>query len=130
MTIFDQLKDIFTKKDNKQDILNEDNEKEYQPYLINRWISFDSRFCDPINLTVNRFIGALTKLQHYQFLKVLLPKQTTPFFRYIKKKTEKLDKKEEQKRQQQIVYFAEQYELSKREVQNRLQLLEHLSGKA
>ena len=112
MNIFDQLNDIlFTKK--KRCMSNIDDENNYVPYMINRWVSmYSPDHAMIINSTVNWMGQALeTKLDHYNFLHSILPKSKWKRINYIKKVKE--DKDEEDNK---VQLLASTLELSEREV--------------
>ena len=76
MNIFDYLNDIlFTKEKN---LTNADDEYEYNPYMINRWISmYSPHMASIINNTSNWLYPTLgEKSDHYNFLHIYLYYQT------------------------------------------------------
>jgi hypothetical protein len=91
MTIFDIIGGIlFTKK---KDILdNVDDQKQFQPFIVNRWLSMhsgdDARI---VNETVNKFGHVFTdKADLYKFLVNVLPRHRFKRINYIKKKKNEL----------------------------------------
>jgi len=86
MTIFDIISGVLFKK--KKDLIdNVDDAKQFQPYLVNRWISMhgpdDARL---INETVNRFGHVFKdKTDLYKFMVEVLPQYRFKRINYIKK---------------------------------------------
>ena len=111
-TIFDYLNDIlFHKKGNKLD--NIDDHGQYNPYMINRWLSmYSPNVATIINETTNKYYSIFdTKPESYNFLVKIIPKQKPFRIRYIKKvKAEKDDTA------QVIDFLSESLEISKREI--------------
>lgn len=116
MTIFDQLRDIVTDKQNK---ISEDfeYEKEFVPYMAQRWLSFYSNeFAQLLNSSTNvLWKGIEDKSIWYKLFTGIIPKSRFRSIKYIKKNKEaktaavKIDK-------EMIIYLAERFELSKREI--------------
>ena len=115
MNVFDQLKDIITDKQNK---LSEDCEleKEFVPYMTQRWLSFYSdQFAQIMNSSVNVLWKGLDEKQMwYKLFLGIIPKSRFKSIKYIKKNKEakagvKLDK-------EIVAYLAERFELSKDEI--------------
>lgn len=76
--LFDFLNDIYL---NKQDLLNEDNESQYSPFMINKFLSgnIDTLLvAKKLNL-----IGNINKFEHYKFLLKSIPKRKR-FSKYLK----------------------------------------------
>lgn len=121
MNIFDILKEITYNK--KGNILNNlDNEQEFQPFLIQRWLSMISRNnIELLNSTTNRLYNVFeTKQDWYKAFLVLIPKQYPKSFNYIKK-----NKKEKQKNNNdEIEFLAESMHLSKREIKEYVDLFD------
>lgn len=86
MTIFDIIGGILFKKD--PDLLNNvDDTKQFQPFLVNRWISMhgpnDAKI---INETVNRYGHVFTnKADLYKFMVNIFPQYRFKRIPYIKK---------------------------------------------
>ena len=86
MTIFDIIGGILFNK--KPDLLsNIDDTKQFQPFLVNRWVSMhgpnDARI---VNETVNRYGHVFTdKTDLYKFMVHVLPKHKFSRISYIKK---------------------------------------------
>jgi hypothetical protein len=120
MNIFDQLRDIIS---NKNDMLAEncDMEKEFVPYMTQRWLSFYSpSFAQLVNNTSNVLWKSMEDKQiWYKFFTGIIPKSSFRSIKYIKKnkdgkKVAKIDK-------DMLTYLAERFELSEREVKAHLE---------
>lgn len=88
MNIFDIISGIaFTKQ--KELVNNVEDEKSFNPYMCNRWLSMlDPSAAKIINLTTNRFSNIFTNNKdYYLFLLNILPKYRTQRITYIKKPT-------------------------------------------
>ena len=85
MTIFDIIDGVaFSKK--QSPFANFEEEKEYQPFLVNRWLSMlDPAAAHIINDTLNRFGKILDNADQYKFLVNVLPKYRKQRIQYIKK---------------------------------------------
>lgn len=86
MTIFDIISGILFKK-NENLLDNVDDTKQFQPFLVNRWISMhganDARI---INETVNRYGHLFTnKTDLYKFMVNIFPSYKFKKIPYIKK---------------------------------------------
>lgn len=94
MTIFDFISSIITTK--KVVMMDEEAEKVFSPYMMNRWLSmYSPQIASVVNDTVNMW-GTLfdQKDDQYKLLLNLIPKQRFKKIEYIKKvaskpKTEK-----------------------------------------
>ena len=120
MTIFEQLKDIISEKQNK---LEEDCEleKEFVPFMTQRWLSFYSpQFAQIVNYSSNVLWKAIDEKQlWYKLFSGIIPKSKFRSIEYVKKNKEekpsiKIDK-------EIVTYLAESFELSKREIQKYLE---------
>jgi hypothetical protein len=86
MNIFDIIDGIaFSKNENL--INSPETEKEYSPFIVNRWLSMlDPIAAKIINITVNKNIKQLNTVQdQYNFLLNVLPKFGKQRINYIKK---------------------------------------------
>lgn len=92
MTIFEHLNNL-TRNKIIPDFNNEEILKSYDPFMINRFLSFFEIWL-PIIQLVNQTKN-LSKENHYRFLFNILPKTSVNFNNYIKKKK---DVSEEQKK--------------------------------
>jgi hypothetical protein len=110
MTIFDYMNDIlFTKEEN---LKNDDDEAEYNQYMMNRWVSmYSPQIANLVNNTANWLYPILSeKKDHYKFMHSIMPKLKRKHIPYIKKvKTEK-------KEEDNVELIAKGVELSQREV--------------
>lgn len=85
MNIFDIINGIAFSKNPKLSQQAED-EKIYQPFLVNRWLSMlDGNSAKIINDTVNRYGHVFNSSEHYKFLCNVLPKYKKQRINYIKK---------------------------------------------
>ena len=110
--IFSFINDILFKK--KGDVLdNIDTESEYNPYMINRWISmYSPQMSILINSTTNKYYSIFdTKKGNYRFLVSFLPKSRPYRIIYIKKASKESDDSTEV-----INTLSKNLELSKREI--------------
>jgi len=114
--LFDFLKDIIYRK--KGDLLdNPENHQEFQPYLMQRWLSMHSpNLAKIINATTNRLYTTFeTKQDWYRGLLTTIPKTYFKKINYIKKNKKE---KENQKEFNEIISFiAKNKQISKREVE-------------
>jgi hypothetical protein len=111
MEIFDYLKALTDGNENL-DFDNDEIEKNYQPYMINRFISM----CDlyvPIVNEINKY--DIPKKAHFQYFFSILPKRKQ-FFNYIKKKK---DLNENQK-----IILCNYFQIGKKEVDEYIRLLD------
>jgi hypothetical protein len=89
--LFDYLKAL-TERNDFLDFDNEEIRKDYQPYMINRFVSMAEVFTQVVN-EINKYPD-ISKETHFRYLFSILPKRKQ-FFKYIKKtkdlsQTEKL----------------------------------------
>lgn len=116
MKLFDFLKDIIYKK--QGDLLEDlDSKKEFQPYLIQRWLSmYSPDVSNAMNESTNRLWTIFgDKEDWYKSFLYLLPILKFKKIEYIKK-----NKKEKneilQKKEDTIKFLAKNHELSEREI--------------
>lgn len=85
MNIFDIIDGIcFSKKKNL--FANIEDEKQFQPYIVNRWLSMlDPSAARIVNETVNRFGHVFTNQEICKLLTEILPKYKRQRIEYIKK---------------------------------------------
>lgn len=108
--IFSILSNIITHK--KDDVISVEEDREYQFYLINRWLSMHSpKFASIVNDTTNRYWSCLTKDEMNKLLISSIPRSRFKRIAYIKK-----NKKEKTKKEEDIEMLAKNLELSRREV--------------
>lgn len=120
MTIFDFLKNITEIKNYKLwNALLEQDKKEYNVFMINRYISMDSRFLNLVSIIDKFSFYCLDKEQHYQLLCSVIPKGNY-FFKYLKK-----DKKEKTKQDDNIelIQLLMSNEISKEQAKKYYSLL-------
>ena len=121
MTIFEQLKDIISEKQNK---LEEDCEleKEFIPFMTQRWLSFYSpQLAQIVNYSSNVLWKSIDEKQlWYKLFLGVIPKLRFRSIKYIKKNKE--EKNSLNKIDKEIVtYLAERFELSEKEVRTYLE---------
>lgn len=114
MNLFEQLKDIIQYKKNK---ISDDveSEKEFTPYMIQRWLSFHSpQFAQILNHSTNTMWQAVDeKTIWYKFFTGVIPKSRFRNIKYIKKNKENAQVKINT---EIIDYLAERFELPKSEI--------------
>lgn len=120
-TIFNFIDSVlFTKK--KLNTINE-GETQFNLYMLNRWGSmYSSDVAYIINETSNKY-GKLfqTKEEQYQFVLNMFPKVKKKRINYIKK-----IKEEPKKEDNELALIAKAMEMSKRELEQNIKLLELL----
>jgi len=119
MNIFDSLKDILYQKNG--DLLTTfEDEQEFQPYMIQRWLSmYSPEMAKLVNLTFNRFYNAYdNKQEWYKAFLGIVPRSSFKMIKYIKKKgkEEPVNNDKQKKYEQVVQYLARTHEISKREV--------------
>lgn len=116
MTIFDYINSVLFDKE-KVDVTDE-----YNPYMLNRWLSmYSPDIAFIINETVN-INQPIIEEDNYNYLFNLLPSRRKCRIAYIKKTKEKVEKADES----DVDVKAKVQELSKREVLNNQELLKYL----
>jgi hypothetical protein len=85
LNIFDIINDVaFTKRARSN--FNLEEEKNIQPFLLNRWLSMlDSSAALIINETLNKYGQCFNNFDNYKFLLNVLPKYKFKRIEYIKK---------------------------------------------
>ncbi len=120
-TIFNFIDSVlFNKK--KLNTINE-GETQFNLYMLNRWCSmYSSDIAQIINETSNRY-GKLfqTKQEQYEFLLNMLPRVKKKKLNYIKKV-----KEDPKKEDTELALIAKAMEISKRELEENIKLLETL----
>jgi len=115
MKIFDYINDILYKKSGSL-FKKKDDESEFQPYMIQRWVSmYSSAQVRLLNGTTNKLYQSLeNKSQWYKLFLTTVPRSKYKRLRYIKK----VPKAEKKKSDMDIAIelVASTKELSKREV--------------
>tara|TARA_B100000131_G_C18058579_1_gene589509 strand:- start:67 stop:486 length:420 start_codon:yes stop_codon:yes gene_type:complete len=91
MTIIDWINQVLVYK-KPWDSFSESDQKTFNTFIINRWLSMDKEFCEYINMFQPYSIGLLEPKDVYTFYCNLLPKGKR-FNKYVKgKKDKKYDK--------------------------------------
>jgi hypothetical protein len=110
VTIFDIIGDIlFTKKGILQTV---DQESEFQPYIVNRWLSMYSPFVARHSNIIGKYYGVFeSKKDLYNLFKAVFPKLPYKKITYIKKVKENKEDVDEN-----IKLVARNLELSEREI--------------
>ncbi len=104
MEIFDYLKCLTETKEDL-DFCNDEISKNYQPYMINRFVSMAEIYL-PFVVEANKY--DLPKETHYNFFKEILPKRKQ-YFSYLKKKKD-IDLEDKK-------YIADYFQVSLREAE-------------
>jgi len=114
MTIFDIISDILTTK--KKNLLNSfDEESEFQPFLVNRWLSmYSPQIALKCNI-INKYLSTFdNKKDLYSLFCSVIPKSSFKKITYFKKK--KQEPSENDEGQDTISKLAQFKELSRREI--------------
>ena len=91
MTIIDWINNILVHK-KEWNSFSESDQKTFNSFIINRWLSMDKEFLEVINVFQKYAIGTLESQEVYKFYCDVLPKGKR-FNKYIKgKKDKKYDK--------------------------------------
>jgi hypothetical protein len=107
VTIFDYIKDIAVTKSGDLPL------DHYNPYIINRWLSFMNPAVATALTKFNSKIFLENKEIHYKSMLMLFPKMKhCPRITYVKKKKETVEQQEDKR----LKAIAETLEISKREV--------------
>ena len=83
MTIFDFLS-ILHNKSKKWEDLSESEQKEFNPFMMNKFLSMDYNYCEIINDLQQYTIGLLDKHMVFMLYQDILPYQKKYFVKYIK----------------------------------------------
>lgn len=121
MTIFDIITDLaFTKKGYCLNTVDE--EAEFQPYIVNRWLSMYSPLMAKHSNILNKYLGVFdNKKDLYNLFMAVFPKVQYKKINYIKKIKEKKENKDEN-----ISLIAKNIELSEREVNEYIAFLKNI----
>ena len=115
MTIFDWINQILVHK-KPWDSFDESEQKTFNAFIINRWLSMDKEFIEIVNFFQKYSIGLLEPKDTYKWYCDILPKGKR-FNRYIKgKKQLRYDK-------ELISVVCKHYEASKKECVDYIELL-------
>jgi hypothetical protein len=111
MTIFDIIGDLlFTKRGNCLNTVDE--ESDFQPYIVNRWLSMYSTDTAKHSNILNKYLGIFeNKKELYNLFKAVFPKVPYKKISYIKKIKEPKTEQDEN-----IKLIAKNLELSEREI--------------
>ena len=114
MTIFDFISNIAYTK-NKNCLNTVDEESEFQPFLVNRWLSMYSPSMAKLSNTLNKYIGIFeSKKDLFSLFCATFPKVPAKKITYFKKNKEKKNVQDEEI----ITQISKNIELSKREIRN------------
>ena len=122
-TIFDFIEaTIFTK--NKELLQSSDDEKEFSPYMVNRWLSmYSPQMCNVVNETTNKYSVIFdNKKDLFDFYVSVLPSVSFKRVSYIKKSSK------EDKEFKHIDLIANTRQTSQREVIECTRLVEFLTA--
>ena len=115
MTIIDWINQVLVHK-KSWDSFNESEQKSFNPFIINRWLSMDEEFIEVVNYFQKYSIGTLEPREVYKWYSNFLPKGKR-FNKYIKgKKNKKYDP-------ELINIMCEYFQCSKTEVKENLSLI-------
>ena len=115
MTIFEWINQILTHK-KPWDSFSETDQKTFNPFIINRWLSMDEEFIEVVNYFQKYAIGTLKPREVYKWYSDFLPKGKR-FNKYIKgQKDKKYDT-------ELIKIMCEYFQCSKAEIKENLSLI-------
>ena len=117
MTIIDWINQLLVNKKHWNEF-TEDEQKKFNPFIINRWLSMDKDFIEIVNVFQKYAIGTLESREVYKWYCDVLP-QGKRFNRYIKGKSDKKYDKE------LIDIISKYFECSKLQTKEYLQLISH-----
>ena len=116
MTIFDWVNNILIYKKNWNDF-SEDEQKKFNPFIINRFLSMDEDFIEIVNYFQKYAIGTLEPREVYKWYCDILPKGKR-FNKYIKGKRDKKYDKE------LVELLTKYFECSKLQIKEYLELID------
>ena len=115
MTIIDWINQVLVHK-NDWDSFSESDQKTFNAFIINRWLSMDPEFVEVVNYFQKYSIGTLESREVYKWYADFLPKGKR-FNKYIKgKKDKKYDP-------ELITMMCEYFQCSKTEAKENLSLI-------
>jgi len=117
-TIFDFIEaSIFNK--NKELLQSTDDEKEFSPFMVNRWASmYSPEMANIVNETTNRYSTIFeNKKELFEFYVSILPQVKFKRINYLKKSTK------EDNEIENINLIAKFQQLSQKEVKSKLELV-------
>jgi hypothetical protein len=122
MIIFDYINDILhTKKKNL--LTTEEEETEFQPFILNRWLSMYSPAAAKTSNILNKYLSIFnTKKELYILFHALFDKQPSRRINYFKRK-----KTETTTSDDHIDLIAKNMEISQRETKDYIFLLDQMS---
>lgn len=114
MNIFEQIDDIVVKKENRL-ANNLEDESEFIPYMLQRWLSmYSPQYAEILNISVNKMWKVMEdKQMWYKFFTAIVPRGHPKHIAYIKKAAKTPQKKIND---EIIKILSEQFELSQREI--------------
>jgi len=119
MTIFEFISNIAFSK-NKNCLNTVEEESEFQPYLVNRWLSMYSPDLAKIANVINKYLGIFdSKKDLYTLFCSTYPKVPYKKIMYFKKNKEQKDTQNDEI----ISLISRNKELSKREIQEYVNML-------
>ena len=116
MTIFDWIGQILVDK-KPWDSFTEEEQKTFNAFIINRWLSMDEEFIEVVNYFQKYAIGTLESREVYKWYCNVLPRGKR-FNKYIKSKLNKKYDKE------LVNIITNHFECSKLQVQEYLELID------
>jgi hypothetical protein len=117
-TIFDFIEaTIFTK--NSELLQSTDDEKEFSPFMVNRWVSmYSPEMANVVNETTNRYSTVFeNKREVFNFYVSVLPKVKFKRIAYIKKNTK------DDKDIENIELMAKSQQTSQRDIKHKIELV-------
>jgi hypothetical protein len=120
MLIFEFLSDIISKKSGTT-LEDSEREKEFIPFLIQRWLSmYSTEFVYILNCSTNSFWRVFKDKQDwYKYFLCMIPRSSNRGIKYIKKVKKEHTTKGVDK--DKIQFLAERLELSQREISQYVQ---------
>ena len=115
MTIIDWINQVLVHK-KEWDSFPESNQKTFNSFIINRWLSMDEEFIEIVNYFQKYSIGTLEPREVYKWYCDILPRGKR-FNKYIKSKKDKKYDKE------LIDIISNHFECSKLQIQEYLELI-------
>ena len=115
MTIFDWVNNILVHKKHWDDFTDSD-QKSFNSFIINRWLSMDKEFTEIVNVFQKYSIGTLEPREVYKWYCDMLPKGKR-FNKYIK------GKKDKKYNTELIDIMVTHFECSKSQVKDYLDLI-------
>ena len=115
MTIIDWVNQLLVHKKDWDDF-TKDEQKSFNSFIINRWLSMDKEFIEVVNMFQKYSIGTLESREVYKWYREVLPKGKR-FNKYIKGKSKK-------KYDNEMVDILQKYfECSKLQVKQNLEFI-------